>query len=100
MAGDSNPTSYTGRIRRHREVIVPFKRMVAETLEKWRKVDLAMSELQLQPEAFEELRVEPDRLREEYQGLIPQAVNEHRPEPRLTGTVQARPRKAVPLAAA
>ena len=72
------PLAYSGSVT---EDHVPYQREAAIVLEMWRDVERALTAVTLGSDEEEELRVEAARLRDEYQRLIAQAREHHRPEP-------------------
>jgi hypothetical protein len=75
----AEPRAYSGSVTRASPV--PYQGLAAAILAQWREVERAKSDPALGPEAMVDLQAEADRLRDEYQSLVRQAINEHRPEP-------------------
>ena len=85
-SSDSRPVTHPGFTRHPylppvTESHVPYQRLAAAVLTQWREVERAMKDPAVGIEAMAALQTEADRLRADYQDLVRQAINEHRPEP-------------------
>ena len=60
---------------------MPYQRLAASVLDKWREVERRLAECPPGSDAAEDLQAEAATLRDEYQRLIAAAIEAHRPVP-------------------